>query len=184
MLSLLPTPLQRTLAHPFSTRRVFASVPVAFSPSSSSSSPAPLAASSSSLTTRTLSSTPSRLRSEPAEKRPQPSWVRQPGPPSSSPSPSPARRNPTDEVTYREPPLVERARNKTVGQRNVFESYLVLPWNIRLTFWLTIAAVALAGLYGGDWLFPPDEAEKEGKGAMEVAAALAGVGDEKRKGGK
>ncbi|BGP17379.1 hypothetical protein JCM10213_006869 [Rhodosporidiobolus nylandii] len=59
----------------------------------------------------------------------------------------------------REPPLVERARQKRVEQRNVFESYLVLPAQTRLYFWLAVGAVGLVGLYGGDWLFPPNEAD-------------------------
>ncbi|BGP58361.1 hypothetical protein JCM8202_001862 [Rhodotorula sphaerocarpa] len=57
---------------------------------------------------------------------------------------------------YREPPLVERARKKTVGERSVWESYLVLPWNVRLGLWMGIGAFALVGLYGGDYLFPAD----------------------------
>ncbi|GAA5886545.1 hypothetical protein JCM3774_003453, partial [Rhodotorula dairenensis] len=63
--------------------------------------------------------------------------------------------------TYREPPLVERARQKTVGQRSIWESYLVLPWNVRLALWLGIAAFATVGLYAGDYLYPVTESELE-----------------------
>ncbi|KAM0747289.1 hypothetical protein T439DRAFT_383425 [Meredithblackwellia eburnea MCA 4105] len=59
-----------------------------------------------------------------------------------------------------EPPLVAAARAKTVKQRNVFESYLVLDPKIRLYFWLGTIVFALVGLYGGDYLVP-DATEKE-----------------------
>ncbi|GJN90096.1 hypothetical protein Rhopal_003095-T1 [Rhodotorula paludigena] len=74
---------------------------------------------------------------------------------------------------YREPPLVERARRKTVQERSVLESYLVLSWKTRLYLWLGLGAFALVGLYGGDYLFPETEEEKVAKG--EKAAAPGGT---------
>ncbi|GAA5952662.1 hypothetical protein JCM3765_002237 [Sporobolomyces pararoseus] len=77
-----------------------------------------------------------------------------------------AKRNP---VGMREPPLVEAARKKSVKQRNVFESYLVLSWKTRLYFWLVIGGVAVAGLYGGDYFVPETEEEKKLKGEQQTA---------------
>ncbi|GAA5833573.1 hypothetical protein JCM3766R1_002577 [Sporobolomyces carnicolor] len=71
--------------------------------------------------------------------------------------------------TTREPPLVEAARQKSVKQRNVFESYLVLNWKTRLYFWLVIGGVAVAGLYGGDYLVPETDEEKAAKEASSTA---------------
>ncbi|GAA5920118.1 hypothetical protein JCM6882_002638 [Rhodosporidiobolus microsporus] len=113
------------------------------------------------------SSAPPSSPAQPAP-RPQPSWVRQPGPPSSSSSSS---ANPRPAQELREPPLVEAARKKSVSQRNVFESYLVLPWSTRLRFWLLVGAVGVVGLYGGDWLFP----DEEGKGKGEGGGAVEGM---------
>ncbi|GAA5939958.1 uncharacterized protein JCM15063_004355 [Sporobolomyces koalae] len=72
-----------------------------------------------------------------------------------------------DSQRVREPPLVEQARKKSVKQRNVFESYLVLSWKTRLYFWLVIAGVATAGLYGGDYLLPETEEEKIAQGLQD-----------------
>ncbi|GAA5994021.1 hypothetical protein JCM11641_000047 [Rhodosporidiobolus odoratus] len=123
-------------------------------------------------TSAATSASPSTAQPPPA-KRPQPSWVRSPGPPH-APSPiSPPRRtvgalekirtawNKQSHTPYREPPNVAKARKKTVGQRNVFESYLVLPWNVRLYFWLALGAFAAIGMYVGDELVPAAEDEGE-----------------------
>ncbi|GAA5907120.1 uncharacterized protein JCM6883_006145 [Sporobolomyces salmoneus] len=64
-------------------------------------------------------------------------------------------------LPVREPPLVERAKQKSVKQRNVFESYLVLNWKTRLYLWLGIGASALVGLYGGDYLVPETDEGKD-----------------------
>lgn len=98
---------------------------------------------------------------------------------------------------YREPPLVERARQKTVGQRSVWESYLgesprpcrvsrgpleltlqraVLPWNVRFGLWLGIGAFATIGLYAGDYLFPPEEGELEQAVQVENARLAESAG--------
>ncbi|GAA5999710.1 uncharacterized protein JCM10292_003712 [Rhodotorula paludigena] len=79
--------------------------------------------------------------------------------------------------TYREPPLVERARRKTVQERSVLESYLVLSWKTRLYLWLGLGAFALVGLYGGDYLLPETEEEKIARGEKSAAP---GAGDDKR----
>ena len=50
----------------------------------------------------------------------------------------------------REPPLVEQARKKSVKQRSIWESYLVLDSRTRLLFSLGLGAVGLIGLYVGD----------------------------------
>ncbi|GAA5982321.1 hypothetical protein JCM10908_006598 [Rhodotorula pacifica] len=79
----------------------------------------------------------------------------------------------SNQPAYREPPLVERARQKTVAQRSVWESYLVLPWNVRLSLWLGIAAFATVGLYAGDHFYPVEEGELE--------RAVGGVEEEKER---
>ncbi|GAA5848810.1 hypothetical protein JCM8547_006351 [Rhodosporidiobolus lusitaniae] len=119
---------------------------------------------------------PSRASRPLPQKRPQPDWVRKPGPPSAVGSSSSSTRSGAREEHrgYREPPLVEQARKKSVGQRSVFESYLVLPWNTRLIFWLTVGAIGVLGLYGGDYLVPESDDEKK-EGEVKVAARdLAG----------
>ncbi|GAA5922959.1 hypothetical protein JCM3775_006200 [Rhodotorula graminis] len=77
---------------------------------------------------------------------------------------------------YREPPAVAAARRKTVGERNVWESYLVLPWQTRLYLWLGLGAFALVGLYGGDYFFPetPEEKAARGEIAPDALPELAG----------
>ncbi|GAA5995668.1 hypothetical protein JCM5350_007796 [Sporobolomyces pararoseus] len=89
-----------------------------------------------------------------------------PNPGSSTLAGAAAKRDP---VGMREPPLVEAARKKSVKQRNVFESYLVLNWKTRLYFWLVIGGVAVAGLYGGDYFVPETEEEKKLKGESQNA---------------
>ncbi|GAA5970163.1 hypothetical protein JCM8115_000762 [Rhodotorula mucilaginosa] len=92
---------------------------------------------------------------------PAPSLPKRRGTPPTSarqpPPPPPVR----PRAAVREPPLVERAREKTVGERSVWESYLVLPWNVRLALWLGIAAFATVGLYAGDYFYPVEEDELE-----------------------
>ncbi|KDE09852.1 hypothetical protein MVLG_00250 [Microbotryum lychnidis-dioicae p1A1 Lamole] len=61
---------------------------------------------------------------------------------------------------WAEPPLVAQARAKTVKQRNVWESYLVLPPRTRLYISLGVFVFALIGLYGGDYLVPETEVER------------------------
>ncbi|GAA5820591.1 hypothetical protein JCM3770_007168 [Rhodotorula araucariae] len=73
---------------------------------------------------------------------------------------------------YREPPAVEAARKKSVGERSVWESYLVLPWQTRLYLWLGLGAFALVGLYGGDYLFPETEEEKVARGEIDPPTSL------------
>ncbi|GAA6009679.1 hypothetical protein JCM11491_001056 [Sporobolomyces phaffii] len=90
--------------------------------------------------------------------------------PNSVPNPgSSTLARPSRTTLAREPPLVEAARKKSVKQRNVFESYLVLNWRTRLYFWLVIGGVAVAGLYGGDYLLPETEEEKGAKGEQKTA---------------
>lgn len=60
-----------------------------------------------------------------------------------------------------EPPLVAAARKKSVKQRNVWESYLVLSPTVRLYFCLGLMVFAGIGLWAGDKLVPLTEEEKE-----------------------
>ncbi|GAA5901995.1 hypothetical protein JCM8208_006658 [Rhodotorula glutinis] len=77
---------------------------------------------------------------------------------------------------YREPPAVAAARSKSVGERSVWESYLVLNWQTRLYLWLGLGAFALVGLYGGDYFFPETAEEKAARGelAPDALPKLAG----------
>ncbi|POY73148.1 hypothetical protein BMF94_3841 [Rhodotorula taiwanensis] len=102
-------------------------------------------------------------------KKPRRPWAATPHRPVQVPKPAPGS-------MYREPPLVERARQKTVGQRSVWESYLVLPWNVRFGLWLGIGAFATIGLYAGDYLFPPEEGELEQAVQVENARLAESAG--------
>ncbi|ORY62704.1 hypothetical protein BCR35DRAFT_308929 [Leucosporidium creatinivorum] len=82
--------------------------------------------------------------------------------------------------SWAEPPLVAKARGKTVKQRNVWESYLVLPAQTRLYLSLGLFAVGLIGLYGGDWLVPDTAEEiaiKEGDVLPVLVSTGAGAGE-------
>ncbi|TNY24385.1 hypothetical protein DMC30DRAFT_413321 [Rhodotorula diobovata] len=89
---------------------------------------------------------------------------------------------------YREPPAVEAARKKSVAERNVWESYLVLPWQTRLYLWLGLGAFALVGLYGGDYFFPETDEEKAARGEavspVPTETGAAGSGAPRERGGK
>ncbi|BGP49312.1 hypothetical protein JCM10450v2_005197 [Rhodotorula kratochvilovae] len=88
--------------------------------------------------------------------------------PFSAPRGSVARRG-----EYREPPAVQAARKKSVAERNVWESYLVLNWRTRLYLWLGLGAFALVGLYGGDYIFPETDEEKAARGEIDPPHSLA-----------
>ncbi|GAA5966353.1 hypothetical protein JCM21900_005142 [Sporobolomyces salmonicolor] len=106
-----------------------------------------------------------RGRPAPTRGRPLP-----PTPGSSTLAAAAARRTtpPVKDLPKREPPLVEAAREKTVKDRTLFESYLVLPPRVRLYFWLALGAFATVGLYAGDWLIPESEEEKLAHGEQAV----------------
>lgn len=59
-------------------------------------------------------------------------------------------------IPKREPPLVAQARAKSVKQRSLFESYLVLDSRTRLRISLALGAFALIGLYAGDLVTEPN----------------------------
>ncbi|SCV73461.1 BQ2448_7387 [Microbotryum intermedium] len=82
---------------------------------------------------------------------------------------------------WAEPPLVAQARAKTVKQRNVWESYLVLPPKTRLYISLGVFVFALIGLYGGDYLVPETEVERNTRIRKEelVQARRAAVAEGK-----
>merc|ERR1719487_959305 len=129
---------------------------------------------------RTLVTTPPLRRRSPSSSKSTPEQLVQQHPAfrqPTAPAPSrPKQRTPAPvaraapiqsrAAPLREPPLVERARKKTVAQRSVWESYLVLPWNVRLALWLGIAAFATVGLYAGDYFYPVEVDELER--ALEV----------------
>ena len=85
-----------------------------------------------------------------------------------------ATTNPSNpaELRRREPPLVEQARKKSVKQRSIWESYLVLDSRTRLLFSLGLGVVGLVGLYVGD-LVQEEEvladvvAQSDGMGSKE-----------------
>ncbi|GAA5855981.1 hypothetical protein JCM9279_001396 [Rhodotorula babjevae] len=89
---------------------------------------------------------------------------------------------------YREPPAVAAARSKSVGERSVWESYLVLPWQTRLYLWLGLGGFALVGLYGGDYFFPETAEEKAARGEIapdaltQLVEERGGAADEARAG--
>ncbi|GAA6061133.1 hypothetical protein JCM10212_001733 [Sporobolomyces blumeae] len=89
-----------------------------------------------------------------------------------TPDSNTSRRGVRPPLPVREPPLVEKARQKSVKQRNVFESYLVLDWKTRLYFWLVIGGTAVIGLYGGDYLYPESDEEKVAKGGQVAQASV------------
>lgn len=47
----------------------------------------------------------------------------------------------------------------------------MLNWKTRLYFWVVMGAVAVAGLYGGDYLLPETEEEKIAKGEKSIEEA-------------
>ncbi|BGP33105.1 hypothetical protein JCM10296v2_004894 [Rhodotorula toruloides] len=55
------------------------------------------------------------------------------------------------------PVAVARAKEKTVKDRTIFESYLVIPAPTRLKIWLAVGAFAALGLYMGDRLVPEED---------------------------
>ncbi|GAA5886342.1 hypothetical protein JCM16303_002505 [Sporobolomyces ruberrimus] len=129
------------------------------------------------LQSRTYSVASKARRTKPALTFPSPSSSASPtplkGPLDASPAAAPSTIGSSTLAKHvggiREPPLVEAARKKSVKQRNVFESYLVLSWRTRLYFWVAIGIVAVAGLYGGDYIVPETDEEKAAKGETPEA---------------
>ncbi|KAK4054955.1 hypothetical protein OIO90_003296 [Microbotryomycetes sp. JL221] len=71
-------------------------------------------------------------------------------------------------TSWADPPLVSAARKKKTSQRSIWESYLVMPAETRLKLSLALFAFGLIGLYGGDYLVPPTETEKQVRQGLHV----------------
>lgn len=104
----------------------------------------------------------------------------QPATPSDHPTPAPYHRNrspaesrdinaskPVDD-SWRVAPLVQKARSKSVKQRSIWESYLVLDSRTRLLFSLGLGVVGLVGLYLGDLV----QDEQGGEDTVGVETAV------------
>ncbi|BGO92434.1 hypothetical protein NBRC10512_000518 [Rhodotorula toruloides] len=74
------------------------------------------------------------------------------------PTPSPTSPKVEKKVEAESLPVaVARAKEKTVKERTIFESYLVIPAATRLKIWLAVGAFAALGLYVGDRLVPEED---------------------------